>query len=94
MSENNRVSVSVETRFGAYAACLEIPPVMLECFEPLRVSDDPMVACLAGDVFKHGREASLVVKVREDAAKRIAEALAEHLVNAMSKNDTSNGYKL
>jgi len=32
------------------------------------------------------------VRLREDAAKEIAAALTEHLINEMSKRDTYNGY--
>lgn len=72
---------------------IQIPEPFVEHFEPLRVSDDPMLAYLeygktpASAKFEHR------VKLREDAAKILAEQLAALIIEQMQALDTVNGYQ-
>lgn len=89
------IRVDVNNRFGHYAASIELrDEVQVECFNPCRTTDEPMLAIATGDIYAKDDEFQRVIKTREDAAKIIAEQLTEHIINAMKKNDTHNGYKV
>lgn len=85
------VRVDVSNQFGHWAAASEIDDLMAMAFEPLKRCDDALMAMVTGAVFSEAA-AQKVVKLREDAADRIAKQLARMIVESMGANDTLNGY--
>ncbi len=75
------------------SAIVEVPELMRREFEPLKTCDEAMICVATGDMPAESREAKIVMKTREDAAKILAEELARMIVNEMRKNDEHNGYK-
>jgi len=65
---------------------------LVEAFKPMKTADDPLVAAIYGGWLPGSPSEKRVVRLREEAAKEIAAALTEHLINEMSKHDTYNGY--
>lgn len=86
------LKVTVDGMFHRYGAGCEVPELQRECFEPLKTTDDRMIAFATGETIANSTEARKVLKTREDAAKILAEALTEIIIDAMKANDTHNGY--
>ena len=83
--------VDVDGLYWNGGACIEIPEMFRECFEPLKTCDDPIVAYATGDTFSYDVIQN-VMKTREDAAEILAKELSIMIVNEMKKHDTHNGY--
>lgn len=87
--------VKLEGEFGQYVACKDVDDYQKRCFEPDNTCDDYIMATVTGARCLPDRNGpSIVVKTREDVAKRLAEELIPMIVEAMKKNDTHNGYKV
>jgi len=87
------LQVNLKNQYGHWCGAIDIPDLYRRCFEPLKTCDDPLIAWMSGDVMKHGVEAKIVMKTREDAAEILAKELADFIVTAMKKDDTHNGYR-
>lgn len=75
-------------------ACVEVPEPFIEHFQPLRVSDDALLAALERGAVVNSDTHKRSVKLREDAAKILADHLAHLIVKEMEAQDTVNGYKV
>ncbi len=73
-------------------ACINVAEPLQYAFEPIKTTDEPMLAFATGETMQGSQEVQRKLKLRKDAAKELAEALAEHLLSEMSKRDTHNGY--
>ncbi len=73
-------------------AIVDVSDPLTEAFEPLRTTDEAMVSFATGDIMANSAEARRVVKLREGAAKILADEIATHLIREMGKRDTHNGY--
>ena len=89
-----RLSVDIDGRYWSGAVAVDVPELVCQQFEPLKICDDPYIAMATGEFPMRGEAAKVVIKTREDAAKILAEQLAEMIVAQMRKNDTHNGYKV
>ena len=85
------LQVSVNGMHWSGGAGIDVPELFRECFAPMRVCDDALLAVATGDVMQ--KEAEIIMKTREDAADILAKELSRLIVDAMRKNDTYNGYK-
>ena len=84
--------VKVNGQFYNYGAGRVIDELQRECFEPLKTCTDVQLAGMLGEVSVE--QSKLVMKTREDAAKILADELADMIVRSMKQNDTHNGYKV
>jgi hypothetical protein len=82
--------VDIDGMYWRGGACMEIPEMFRQCFEPMRSGDVPIFSQLAGEV--SSEEVRMVMKTREDAADILAKELAKMIVSEMKKKDTHNGY--
>lgn len=74
-------------------ACIKVPEPLQYAFEPVKTTDEPLlVAFNSGAVMRGSDEVRRKLKLREEAAKELAEALTRHLLCEMQKHDTHNGY--
>ncbi len=73
------------------AAGFVITEPFVRAFEPIKTSD-----CDIGMIFGDTppEAARIIYKLREDAAKEIAEGLTRVLMDQMKKMDTYNGYPI
>lgn len=90
---NITLCAHVEGRLWSGEACMQVPELYRECFEPLKTGDAPIFSALAGEVPPHSQVAVIVRKTRDDAADILARELAAMIVCEMKKNDTHNGYE-
>ena len=86
------IHVEVDDMFESYAAAIDVDDFMQEAFEPLKTTDDPLVALAVGEVMPDSQAARKVRKLREDSAQQLSDLLTTHVINAMSIDDTHNGY--
>jgi len=84
------LKIRVNGNFWNGGASMEIPELYMQCFEPLKINDDVLMAYAEGGVME--KDARIVMKTRENAAEILGRALAEMIVTEMKKNDTLNGY--
>lgn len=84
--------VKVNGQYSSGGACIEVPDIQLECFEPLRTCDDVLLCMATQEIPAESACARKVIKTRDDAAKKLADELASIIVHEMKKNDTHNGY--
>lgn len=87
------IRVSAQGRLGTFAAGIKIDEVLLEAYKPLAFCDDPLLCSGTGEIPKNSAMEIKAIKLREDAAERIAKALTEILIDAMKEKDTYNGYE-
>lgn len=76
----------------SYRVSIEIGDVLERAFMPLDLpapNSDPIVNFLCTD-HKTIKE---VTQIRKGASKKLSDEIANMLIEAMSKNDTINGYK-
>jgi hypothetical protein len=85
------LTVHVRGRHETVGACVKVPDLLHKAFQPVDFCDEAYVACVVGGVPKD--QSTKVVKLREDAAKILAEELTQLLIREMQKYDTSNGYR-
>jgi len=85
--------VTVDGFLGNYSACCNIDDLYRYEFEPLHITDDPTLALATGDTLIDSRECQKRLKMRKDAADYLANQLSKMIVDAMSADDTLNGYK-
>lgn len=79
--------------FWRGGAGIEIAEPFVQAFEKIGVCDEPMLTVFEpASVVRHSVKHRKVIKLREDAAKEIAETLTQHLIKEMEKYDTTNGY--
>jgi len=86
------LEVVVQGRFGRGGVTIEIPELIRECFEPLKVSDEPLMAWVGGGVVESSQACRTVLKTRKDAAEILSKNITEMLLAEMGKRDTHNGY--
>lgn len=94
MSTEIELQVNVRGMCRSGGASVKLTDLQTRCFEPLKTCSEPMGALLSGDKIKGSYQEVVVVKTREDAAKILAESLADLIIMEMKKNDTHNGYKV
>lgn len=75
-------------------AMVEVPQQFYECFSSLSVCDDPLLVDIGLGVGPESSTLERHVKLREDAAKILADHLAHLIVKEMEAQDTVNGYKV
>lgn len=85
--------VNVNGMYWNGGACIEVPEMFRQCFEPMKTCDEPMVAMATGDMLAGCEKQRVVMKTREDAAEVLAKELAHLIVSEMQKHDTHNGYE-
>lgn len=86
------IMVRVKGQHFTGGACVSVPDVLVEAFEPLGTTDDPLMAVVCGEVWKGDQKLERALKIRESAAKELADQIAFQLINEMKKHDTHNGY--
>lgn len=86
------LTVSINEQFYTGGAGMEVPDILEQAFEPLKVTDDRLLATVLNE--KTMDEARIVLRFRENAAKELAEAMASLILDEMRKNDTLDGYPL
>ena len=94
MSTEIELQVNVRGMCWSGGASVKLDDLQSRCFEPLKTCSEPIGALLSGDKIKGSYQEVMVIKTREDAAKILAESLADLIVKEMSKNDTHNGYEV
>jgi hypothetical protein len=77
-----------------YAAAMQVEDPFIQAFDPLRVSDDPFIASIVGDEVQAAPAVRTVMKLRKDAAEKIAAILTERILESMATSDTINGYPI
>lgn len=75
-------------------ATVVVPQQFYECFASLHVCDDDELADMGFGIKPESRTLERHVKLREDAAKILADHLAHLIVKQMETQDTVNGYKV
>lgn len=85
--------VDVDGLYFSGGACVDIPEPFVKAFEPLRITDDSFLAYTTGECSAESLECRTVTKLRETAAKEMAEILTQLILGEMKRNDTLNGYK-
>ena len=92
----NKMKLIVEVRtqgeFTSTHICMEIPDSLQLAFEPRKFCDDPSLAYALSEVEFGSPAAQKVLKLRKDAAEKLAVYLARLLVRSMQSKDTLNGY--
>ena len=94
MNDEIELIARVRGVYETFGGCIKVPSLMYEAFEPLKTGDDPIMGIVSGEVYRESEEAKRIIKVREDAAKILADELAALIVSEMKKYDTHNGYKV
>ncbi len=74
-------------------ADIEVPSPYEECFKPVDVCDDPMMAIVSGGMPANSERLERVIALRQEAAEQMARYLTDLILDEMQKNDTKNGYK-
>ena len=87
------ISGKIAGPFDNFFAACEVPALMYEAFEPMKSTDEPLLAFALGEHLAGSKTMHGVIKIREDAARILAEELATMLVAAMASRDLKNGYK-
>ena len=87
------ITVRTEGEFCYGGARIEVDDPMCFAFEPLRTTDDPIMAIATGDTRSGSYKMEKKLKIRKDAAEYLSKVIADHLLSEMSKGDTFNGYK-
>lgn len=87
-----RITVNADGNHFAGGASIVVAEPLVEAFKPIKTASDPFVAGINGELMRGSYSAQRAIRLREDAAKEIAEALTKHLIYEMSKHDTYNGY--
>lgn len=84
--------VSIGEEFGETVAYVkEIEPRLIQQFEPIKISDDPimgLVGCIPPEY------ARLVTVKRKDYADLLAREISAEIMKYIERNDTVNGYKV
>ena len=84
--------MSIGEEFGeTFAYVKEIEPRLIKQFEPIKVSDDPimgLVGCIPPEY------ARLVTVKRKDYADLLAREISAGIMEYIERNDTVNGYKV
>ena len=88
-----RITVVAAGRFFCDVACIEISEPLVEAFKPLKTTDDAFLSCALGDPLPDSFCAKKTIKLREEAATEITEALTTQLIKIMKQHDTHNGYE-
>ena len=89
------IKVGLDGMYHNYAAGKDITELQqYELFEPLRTTDDPLMAMVTGEMLEGSPVAEKVLRTRKDAAEILARELTEIIIDAMKANDTHNGYKV
>lgn len=86
------VTVRARGRYWNGGAIARVPDPMAKAFEPLKTTDEPLMALLAGDAVAGSYEVREVMNIREDAAEYLSKKIAHMLLGEMRKHDTRNGY--
>lgn len=75
-----------------FAASIEAQDVYTRCWEPLKTTDEPIIAFATGEHLAGSKTCNIVNKLRSDASKELAEHISEMIIASMKKHDTHNGY--
>lgn len=89
-----RIRVDVQGQYWDGGVIVEVPELLQRAFEPLAVTESPLMAYATGGVLANSTEARTVYKIRQDAAEILSRQLTEHILREMKKHDTSEGYEL
>ncbi len=92
--DKQNIRVTIETPYGIFYAATDIDAVLREEWEPLRTTDDVMLAIANSEVMIDSGEVRRIVKLRKDAAEDIARVVTGRIIEAMSNRDTHNGYSV
>lgn len=88
-----RITVCADGNHFEGGASLIVPDPLVAAFAPMKTASDPFVAGINGELIRGSHQEMRVVRLRQEAAREIADALTEHLIHEMSKRDTYNGYQ-
>lgn len=86
--------VHLEGMFWSGGACVEIPELIRETFEPLKTCDEPLLCLGTGELIPESVAIKTILAVRQDAAEILAKELTQMILSCMQKDDTVNGYRL
>lgn len=75
-------------------AAVQVPEPFIECFQPLRVSDDALLSALEFGAIACSATHERRLKLRRNAAEIIAKQLTDLIIEQMEAQDTVNGYKV
>ncbi|WP_086931584.1 hypothetical protein [Agarilytica rhodophyticola] len=89
---NIRVMVQVDGTYWSGGSSIELAEPLERLQEPIRTTDIPEMAWINGEDLAGSVEVRRRIRLREEAATEIAEALTDILIKEMSKRDTHNGY--
>ncbi|MHC4216416.1 MAG: hypothetical protein ACYSWP_23950 [Planctomycetota bacterium] len=92
MKADISIRVDINGQYGHFAAATMIDEPLQLAYQPMKTTDDPMLAYALGELVAESKEVKKVVKLREDAAKEISEQLTRFLIESMESQDTVNGY--
>jgi len=88
-----QLRADVQGMYFSGGAIVDIPELLTEAFEPLKICDDPMFSAICREPMPHSEEVKMVMKIRENAADILSKELTKLILGEMSKLDTSNGYR-
>ena len=74
-------------------AAIIVPEPMEYAFEPLKTTDNLMMAINGDEAMAESSIVNKKMVMRKNAAKFLSEAIAGQLLKKMQKDDTHNGYK-
>jgi hypothetical protein len=86
--------VTYRDRGTSHEVAIEVQSIYKECFKPMKVCNNALVAMATGDLLVDTQAMRIVVERRKDIARELAEFLTEALLEIMETDDTMNGYPI
>ncbi len=86
------IRVDIDTQYGSWKIGAPIDSIFIECFYPLNICDEPLLAIGTGAVSEANAEKVLVL--RKDAVKVLSKQLTQLILAEMCSKDSVNGYRL
>lgn len=86
------IIVHANCEYWRGGAAFVVPEPMYKAFEPMNTCDDEYLSRALNQPMPNSATAKVVMKIREDAAKKISDEITKHLILEMSRSDTHNGY--
>jgi len=86
------ITVSAKGIYSSAGYGITIAEPFVQAFEPIKTTDEPMLAFAFGEAMPDSAVVVRKLKQRDDAVKLLADGIAKALLAEMSKHDTHNGY--
>lgn len=87
-----KLTTTINDYHFAGEAITYVPDCYVELFEPVNEVDDDYEPLGIGDEPTEAYELKMVRKMREDAARILADGIAKVILEQMESGDTFNGY--